>query len=417
MKLEQDLKYITIFALLGWDEKTGDLDVSQISNCSSLQDVVDTLELTGYKTLTRIHKLARFPIIHYYCLQLLLKRPLEHLVFPVWKSFKYKETMKQEGGTSLRTPNVVLALLSITAPESREEVNSDPLQPPAVPSQTVSPEKDFQFPRESRERDLQLSRIQTIMTVMAGPLIDYGFYGSLVSMEQDAEGVRNAYHSIPGAFASTIDKLVAYAAKHDDFTVPAGLYLAAFQAMMSQGRTPIEIKKMMIRLPKATETLHTHGISGPLFDYLMNPNGVVLTVSRDRIMREQLRFRTPSFHYAIPAAIPVEPQEDGSDEYIIPVLILLLKEACEHSIRAKQNLDIEPSVLVEILPDMGKIRIINDCSPNADLVESESGAQAHYLKTFMKWLEPLGWTLDKLKFESKDRAVRELRKGGSIRHE
>ncbi len=403
--LEQNLKCITVFALLKMDKNCEHLDVSRIYNCGSLQAVVETLNLTGYKALTGIHKLARFPIIHYYCLQLLYKKPLEHLVFPVWKSFKYAETIKSGDTNTLITPDVVLALLSITPPGFVEEDECKvTTSSSAVPPLAVRPESNRQISRDS-----QLSRIQCLMKVLASPLIDYGFYGSLVSAEQEAMGKVNAFHSIPAAFASSIDALEEHAENcRQGFKVPPGLYLAAFEAMVSAGRRPVDIQKWSLRLPEAVRMLQEQGVSGRLFEYLLKPEGTVCLVSRARLLRDNLRdLKKPTFHISGEGRIPVKEQKSGFHEFLIPVLVILLKEAYEHSVRAVIGVDREPVVSVSLDAQKNTITIANT-SKEFNIKRVESGMQNHFLREFMGKIE--GWKLEDLLWQTPDQAIRVLRR-------
>jgi len=394
-ELEQSLKRIAIFALLKSSNLEERSEVSRLGHCDSLQSVVAELKLDGYRALGRLHEIARFPVIHYYCLQLLYEKPLEHLIIPVWKSYKYAETVYASGSESLPeeviTPDVVLALLSLAPLQYPDTSQKMQVAPEEIGMNSESPSVT---PLPLMSRMERFLRIQTFMKTMAMPLIDVGFYGSLVSAEQEASGRDNAFHSIPDAFASAIDALQEHANECSTFSVPSGLYIAAMESMVFAGRRSSDIKKWTILMPQAVNILERYGLCQSLIEYLVAKEGIVPVMGKRRLRRDGYPLsKLPIFVITGEKGIAVEALEDGSHQILIAILVVLLKEAFEHSVRAVRDTSRMPIVNVSIDSDRGTITITNDCK-DFNIKKFESGQQNRILQLFIARVA--GWSLDKL---------------------
>lgn len=425
-KLVSALKRITVFVILSNDRK----ELKQISGCSNLQEVTKRLSLDVLKALRRLHQLARFPIIPYYWLQLLYKQPLEHAILPVWQSHAYREKIHRTNEWGKReedkTPKVVLALLSIFPPWIQPDKG---ISKPATNAEVMPDESPWAPPPHEGPRLEWLCHIQTFMKHLAAPLVDYGFYGSLVGAEQEATGRARALHNIPDSFACAMEDLQA----HEDecksvlkdlqsssdarlkrclqFKVPHLLYVAAMDAMLV-ARTPEDLRRSSIALPDVEEILRKgKGIGPELFMALAKEEAIVIQLAKRRLRRDDIR-RPAQVQWVVTGRdpIPIDDPGDWTTRLLIGVIVVLLKEAVEHSIKIATVNNDTPKVVVDVDSEDKSISIANMCD-TLDFAAYERGNQKRDLDRWLEYLKD--WRLDPMRDPLDGWLTRTLRKGGA----
>lgn len=184
-RIEHDLRNIMVF-VLGDPAKTADgngwTDTPvPNSDWQTAGLAIRFWNLKVIECLRQLNDIARFPIVQYYCLQTLLARPIEHLVFPVYDTGAFTESIfianideRQTGYLDNKTENtsisaVALALSSVIPMDEMGGLLTRDDRPLHDPEAEIS---DVAL--------LRLLEIQQAVTQMAAPLVDHGFFGELV---------------------------------------------------------------------------------------------------------------------------------------------------------------------------------------------------------------------------------------------
>ena len=137
-------------------------------------------KMPAFDLLRRLHRRARFPIIPYFYLTALDKRPKEHVVLPVWESYEFPVQIKDLG----THPAVILCLLTLRPMWDMYDDSTGPGLGAARKRR-----KDITVTSEAVAR---LYRSHSFFSVLARPIIEKGFYGNLVAPDIEAD-IRRAF--------------------------------------------------------------------------------------------------------------------------------------------------------------------------------------------------------------------------------
>jgi hypothetical protein len=265
-------------------------------------------------------------------------------------------------------------------------------------------------PDESKTYAFELARAISMHTFRAHATIR-------ARQEGFQTGLAAIGHSLPHGIATAMENLIEYGQSHADFEVPVTLFQMAIDAAVAAGWTSsTALYKSVPRLRNLETRIAKEGMNGGVVEFLSEEIARKLAISRlandpDPISQWEVKRPKILVTGALSSA-ELELRPGINLGVFISVLVLILKEAIEHTercIRNANNNDGEvPNIHFVMCADSGLIEIKNPCSFDAQSLRISESNQAVALALLSKHISP--WSVQEQ--EIRDGFwVRRLRKG------